>query len=47
VKTYSFYVDLLKKGYAPDPEEVSAMGGTSSLFYTGRIGMVTTGDGSG
>lgn len=43
VKTYSFYVDLLKKGYAPDPEEVSAMGGTSSLFYTGRIGMVTTG----
>ncbi len=43
VKTYSFYVDLLKKGYAPDPEEASALGGTSSLFYTGKIGMVITG----
>ncbi|MGB9819901.1 MAG: ABC transporter substrate-binding protein [Pseudothermotoga sp.] len=43
VRTYGFYVDLLKKGYAPSPEEASALGGASSLFFTGRVAMVTTG----
>jgi len=43
VKTYSFYVDLLKKGYAPTPEEAAALGGASSLFFTGRVAMVITG----
>ncbi|MCS7175286.1 ABC transporter substrate-binding protein [Pseudothermotoga sp.] len=43
VKTYSFFVDLFKKKYAPSPEEAAALGGASSLFFTGRIGMVITG----
>lgn len=43
VRTYSFFVNLFKKGYAPSPEEAAALGGASSLFFTGRIGMVTTG----
>ncbi|MFN4190683.1 MAG: ABC transporter substrate-binding protein [Pseudothermotoga sp.] len=43
VKTYSFFVDLFKKGYAPTPDEAAALGGAASLFFTGRIGMVITG----
>lgn len=43
VRTYSFFVDLFKKGHAPSPEEAAALGGASSLFFTGKIGMVITG----
>jgi len=43
VETYSFYMDLLSKGYAPTPQEASALGGAGSLFYTGKVGMIITG----
>ncbi|MDD8053508.1 MAG: sugar ABC transporter substrate-binding protein [Thermotogota bacterium] len=43
VKTYQTYLDLLKAGYAPTPQQASALGGSSALFYTGKVGMVLTG----
>jgi len=43
IGTYSFYMDLLAKGYAPTPQEASSLGGTSALFYTGKVAMVITG----
>jgi len=43
VETYQFYWDMMKKGYAPDPQEASALGGAGPLFYTQRVGMIITG----
>jgi len=43
VKNYEFFMDLLSKGYAPSPQEASSLGGTSALFYTGKVGMTITG----
>ncbi len=43
VKTYQTYLDLLKEGYAPTPQQASALGGNSALFYTGKVGMILTG----
>ncbi|HRW93494.1 MAG TPA: sugar ABC transporter substrate-binding protein [Thermotogota bacterium] len=43
LETFNYFWDLLQKGYAPDPQEASALGGASPLFYTSRIGMIITG----
>ncbi len=43
VKTYQTYLDLLKQGFAPTPQQASALGGNSALFYTGKVGMILTG----
>src|SRR6056297_280516 len=42
-ETYQFFWDMLDKGYSPDPQEASALGGAGPLFYTSRIGMIITG----
>ncbi len=43
VETYQFFWDMMEKGYAPDPQEASALGGAGPLFYTQRVGMIITG----
>jgi len=43
INTYQTYLDLLKEGVSPSPQEASALGGNSALFYTRKVGMIITG----
>jgi multiple sugar transport system substrate-binding protein len=43
VATYNAFLEMLEQGFAPTPQEASALGGAAALFYTDKIGMTITG----